>query len=228
MSETPRRISPSRGRRARSRCPSTAASASFSSSIPAMTRRPAPSSSARIATPSDEMAELERHLRRHLDPGHDLEGVVQGQVRPDDAAPRRPRRGGLEGVRRLREALRHGEAHRLHRRRGRARSPTSTATSCRCPSTTSARSRKRSRRCRRRPEAPSPAAPRRSPSGAWPASSAMSPDSTLGRWLSRGSPRMSKTDPAAPALGSMVAMTTRGTRARTIAPAHIAQGSSVT
>src|SRR4051812_9877299 len=39
---------------------------------------------------------------------------------------------------------------------------------------------------------------------------------------------MSKIDPAAPALGSGVPNTTRGTRASTIAPAHIAQGSRVT
>ncbi len=37
------------------------------------------------------------------------------------------------------------------------------------------------------------------------ASSAMSPDSTLGRWLSRCSSRMSNTEPAAPAFGSAVA-----------------------
>src|SRR3954453_11946370 len=39
---------------------------------------------------------------------------------------------------------------------------------------------------------------------------------------------MSKIDPAAPALGSGVPNTTRGTRASTMAPAHIAQGSRVT
>src|ERR1700749_4370814 len=39
---------------------------------------------------------------------------------------------------------------------------------------------------------------------------------------------MSNTLPAAPALGSVAPNTTRGTRASTIAPAHIAQGSSVT
>src|SRR5690242_14948987 len=56
-------------------------------------------------------------------------------------------------------------------------------------------------------------------------SPASSPDSTWGRWLSRGSASTFSTDPAAPALGSVVPNTTRGTRARTIAPAHIAQGS---
>ena len=36
------------------------------------------------------------------------------------------------------------------------------------------------------------------------------------------------TEPAAPALGSIAPNTTRGTRASTIAPAHIAHGSNVT
>src|SRR6185312_8007124 len=61
-----------------------------------------------------------------------------------------------------------------------------------------------------------------------PHSSASSPDWTAGRWLSRGSARMSSTLPEAPALGSVVPKTTRGTRASTIAPAHMAHGSSVT
>ena len=49
-----------------------------------------------------------------------------------------------------------------------------------------------------------------------------------GRWLSAGSASTSRTLPAAPALGSAAPKTTSGMRARTIAPAHIAQGSSVT
>ncbi len=49
-----------------------------------------------------------------------------------------------------------------------------------------------------------------------------------GRWFSAGSARTSRTLPAAPALGSRVPNTTSGMRARTIAPAHIAQGSRVT
>ena len=49
-----------------------------------------------------------------------------------------------------------------------------------------------------------------------------------GRWFRRGWASTSRTLPAAPAFGSVAAYTTRGMRARTIAPAHIAHGSSVT
>src|ERR1700750_1702015 len=59
-------------------------------------------------------------------------------------------------------------------------------------------------------------------------SSARRPLSTCGRWFSRGSSRTLNTLPAAPALGSVAPNTSRGRRARTIAPAHIAHGSSVT
>jgi len=54
------------------------------------------------------------------------------------------------------------------------------------------------------------------------------PPATSGRWFRRGSWRMSSTLPTAPAFGSVVPNTTRGTRASTMAPAHIAHGSSVT
>ena len=59
-------------------------------------------------------------------------------------------------------------------------------------------------------------------------SSSSTPVRTSGRWLRAGSARTSRTLPAAPALGSGAPMTTVGMRARTIAPAHIAQGSRVT
>src|SRR5690606_2360265 len=58
-------------------------------------------------------------------------------------------------------------------------------------------------------------------------SSASTPPRTAGRWVRRGSASTSSTEPAAPALGSAQPKTTRGTRASTIAPAHIAHGSSV-
>src|SRR5438445_4230167 len=48
------------------------------------------------------------------------------------------------------------------------------------------------------------------------------------RWFKRGCRRRSPTDPAIPALGSYAPNTTRPTFANTIAPAHWAQGSSVT
>src|SRR6202012_3998639 len=59
-------------------------------------------------------------------------------------------------------------------------------------------------------------------------SAARMPKTPSGRWFRAGSARTSRTEPAAPALGSGAAKTTVGMRARTIAPAHIAQGSRVT
>src|SRR5205823_5492644 len=57
---------------------------------------------------------------------------------------------------------------------------------------------------------------------------ASSPRATSGRWFRRGSDSTSRTLPHAPAFGSGAPKTTRDTRASTRAPAHIAQGSSVT
>ena len=57
--------------------------------------------------------------------------------------------------------------------------------------------------------------------------SARTPARTTGRWLSRVHPRMSNTLPAPPQRSSAAPYTTRSTRACTIAPAHITQGSIV-
>src|SRR5690606_21168253 len=59
-------------------------------------------------------------------------------------------------------------------------------------------------------------------------SSALTPAATSGRWFSRGWRRTSPTEPAKPALSSHAPNTTRSARASTIAPAHMAHGSSVT
>ena len=59
-------------------------------------------------------------------------------------------------------------------------------------------------------------------------SGSRTPAYTSTQWLSRRSRRMSNTEPAAPAFSSQAPKTTRGIRARTIAPAHMAHGSSVT
>ena len=61
-----------------------------------------------------------------------------------------------------------------------------------------------------------------------PHSSSRTPPMTSTWWLSRGSRRISRTEPAAPVLGSQAPNTTRGIRASTIAPAHIEHGSTVT
>jgi hypothetical protein len=53
-------------------------------------------------------------------------------------------------------------------------------------------------------------------------------DLAPGRWLKAGTSSTLMMLPAAPAFGSAVPKTTRGTRASTSAPAHIAHGSSVT
>src|SRR5690606_10362821 len=57
-------------------------------------------------------------------------------------------------------------------------------------------------------------------------SGSRSPDSTVTRWFSRSLRTRSKTEPHAPVFGSDAANTSRATRACTIAPAHIGQGSS--
>ncbi len=54
------------------------------------------------------------------------------------------------------------------------------------------------------------------------------PDVSSTRWFRRGSRTRSPSEPANPAFGSSAPNTTRSTRASTIAPAHIAHGSSVT
>ena len=59
-------------------------------------------------------------------------------------------------------------------------------------------------------------------------SDAMSPPCTPVWWFSRVSANRSITEPAAPVLGSAAPNTTRSRRACSIAPAHMAQGSSVT
>ena len=61
-----------------------------------------------------------------------------------------------------------------------------------------------------------------------PHSSASTPDETSTRWFSRGSSTRLPSEPANPALGSAAPNTTRRIRASTMAPAHIAHGSSVT
>ena len=61
-----------------------------------------------------------------------------------------------------------------------------------------------------------------------PHSSASTPPSLWSRWFNASCRTTLKTLPAAPARGSVAANTRRFTRACTIAPAHIAQGSSVT
>ena len=76
-----------------------------------------------------------------------------------------------------------------------------------------------------------PRAPRRARKNARSSSeqsAARTPPTTSGRWLSCGTSSTSRTEPAAPAFGSAQPKTTRGIRERTIAPAHIAQGSRVT
>ena len=59
-------------------------------------------------------------------------------------------------------------------------------------------------------------------------SSRSRPPATAGRWLKRGSASTSSTLPAAPALGRRCRRRRAATRPSTIAPAHIAHGSSVT
>ena len=59
-------------------------------------------------------------------------------------------------------------------------------------------------------------------------SSSKTPPTTSTRWFKRDSFAKSSTDPQAPAFGSLAPKTTRGIRARIIAPRHMAQGSSVT
>jgi hypothetical protein len=61
-----------------------------------------------------------------------------------------------------------------------------------------------------------------------PLSVARTPPSTSGRWFSRLCRSRSPTDPPIPALSSQAPKTTRSSRPSTIAPAHIAHGSSVT
>jgi hypothetical protein len=62
----------------------------------------------------------------------------------------------------------------------------------------------------------------------WPPSSASTPPCTTVWWLSRAWPNTSSTEPAAPVRGSGAPNTTRARRACSMAPAHMAQGSSVT
>lgn len=59
-------------------------------------------------------------------------------------------------------------------------------------------------------------------------SSARRPDSTRARWFSRGSSEIRYKLRHAPVLGSSAPYTTRSTRLKTIDPAHIGHGSSVT
>ncbi len=59
-------------------------------------------------------------------------------------------------------------------------------------------------------------------------SSASTPARTSGRWFSLGCRRRSPTEPAMPAFSSHAPNTTRFIRDKTIAPAHIAHGSTVT
>ena len=85
-------------------------------------------------------------------------------------------------------------------------------------------------RLRRSPPraAPRPLAPRRTRPAARRSSPAATPAGHLAWWLSRGSAKRSTTEPQAPVLGSRAPNTSRAMRACMIAPAHIAQGSSVT
>ena len=151
--------------------------------------------------------------------------AAKSSAAADDTLGHEEPRGELDVV--AGRAHRHGE--RTARRRGSRAAPRPRA----CPRPDGCRGRRRSAspvaapRFSAPPDARTDAPSKNSVSNA-EHSSARTPPTTSTRWFSRRSRTTSHCDPHAPAFGSHAPSTSRGTRARTVAPAHIRHGSRVT